>query len=463
MAGHIERRGENSFRLIVSNGTAADGNRIVHKKTIKVSPIITEAKKIKEAEKAMAAFVTEIEKGEYKKPTTLSFDDLFEKWIASHQGDKRLAPKTEARYREMYNLRIKNYFNKYKPENIDADVLDEFFINLRKSKRKDGKEGFLSEQSVKHHYRLLSAVFSYAYRKRLIKSNPMVFTEPVDAKQKQTDCFDETQVSILIDAVEQAELKFKVITHLAIASGCRLGELVGLMWDDINLEKRTINIVRTAQYISDFNKAEFLEKYPSYFEDLLNQNIVKIIESSENTIKLLDGLLDRKIIIKSPKTEKSSRIITLPDTVIHLLSQYQREQKIKQIKAANKWNRGFSWVFTDDFGDVMHPYTPSKWFHKFIKNYNKGIIESEEIKKEQKAELLLKEISFHGLRHTSASLLISKGQDVVTVSKRLGHSNSGTTLKIYAHAFEKLDQEAADSLNSIFKEKESKKTNIIAN
>jgi len=463
MAGHIERRGENSFRLIVSSGTAPDGKRIVYKKTIKVSPAMTESKKIKEAEKALAAFITEIELGEYKKPTTLSFDDLFEKWIASHQGDKRLAPKTEARYREMYNLRIKDYFSKCKLENIDTDVLDEFFINLRKSKRKDGKEGFLSEQSVKHHYRLLSAVFSYAYRKRLIKSNPMVFTEPVDAKQKQTDCFDETQVSILIDAVEQAELKFKVITHLAIASGCRLGELVGLTWDDINLERRTINIVRTAQYISDFNKAEFLEKYSSYFEDLLNQNIVEIIESRENTIKLLDSLLDRKIIIKSPKTEKSSRTITLPDTVIQLLSQYQREQKIKQIKAANKWNRGFGWVFTDDFGDIMHPYTPSKWFHKFIKSYNKGIVENEKIKKEQKAELLLKEISFHGLRHTSASLLISKGQDVVTVSKRLGHSNSGTTLKIYAHAFEKLDQEAADSLNSIFKEKESKKTNVIAN
>ena len=132
MAGHIERRGENSFRLIVSSGTAPDGKRIVYKKTIKVSPAMTESKKIKEAEKALAAFITEIELGEYKKPTTLSFDDLFEKWIASHQGDKRLAPKTEARYREMYNLRIKNYFNKYKPENIDADVLDEFFINLRK-------------------------------------------------------------------------------------------------------------------------------------------------------------------------------------------------------------------------------------------------------------------------------------------------------------------------------------------
>lgn len=463
MAGHIERRGENSFRLIVSNGTAADGNRIVHKKTIKVSPAKTEDKKIKEAEKALAAFITEVEKGEYKKPSTLSFKELFEKWISSHQGDKRLAPKTEARYREMYELRIEEYFKKYKLEKIDADALDDFFINLRRSKRMDGKNGFLSEQSVKHHYRLLSAVFSYAYRKRLIKSNPMVFAEPVDAKQKQSECFDESQVSLLVDAVESIELKFKAIVHLAIASGCRLGELVGLTWEDIDTEKKTISIIRTVQYISDFDKTEFLEKYPSYFEDLLNQGIVRIIESRENTVKFLDGLLDRKVVVKSPKTEKSSRTITLPDTIIQLLSQYQREQKIKQIKAANKWNKGFGWVFTDDFGDVMHPYTPSKWFHKFIEEYNKGIMENEDIKKEQKVDYLLREISFHGLRHTSASLLISKGQDVVTVSKRLGHSNSGTTLKIYAHAFEKLDQEAADSLNSLFKKKDPGKANSKAN
>jgi len=453
MAGSIERRGENSFRLIVSNGTAADGNRIVHKKTIKVSPLKTEDKKVKEAEKALAAFITEIEKGEYSKPSEYSFDDLFEKWINSHQGDKRLAVKTEARYREMYDLRIKDYFAKYKLENIKADALDEFFIKLRKEKRMDGREGFLSEQSIKHHYRLLSAVFSFAYRKQFIKTNPMEFTEPIEAKQKQTACFDEVQASILMGALENAELKFKTIINLDIASGCRLGELVGLTWDDIDFKKNTIQIVRSAQYVSDFNKDEFLKKYPGYYDDLINQNIASILDDKANTIKFLEGLLDRNIIIKSPKTEKSSRTIKISKSVIDLLTQYQHEQKVKRAKAANKWYDGFGWIFTDDFGDIMHPYTPSKWFHNFIPEYNASVMANEKIKKDDKSKYLLKEITFHGLRHTAASLLISMGTDVVTVSKRLGHSNTSTTLNIYSHAFEKLDQEAANNLDGLFTKK----------
>lgn len=452
MAGSLQKltnnpKGQlNTYKLTVSCGFGDNGKRLREYKTIHVTSD-------KAAEKALAAFVTEIEKGEYTKPCEYSFDELFEKWLNSHQGDKKLAVKTESRYREMYNLRIKDYFSKYKLEKINAAVLDDFFINLRKEKRKDGREGFLSEQSIKHHYRLLSAVFSFAHRKQFVKSNPMVFTEPVEVRQKQTVCFDEMQVSTLMDALESVELKFKTIIHLAIASGCRLGELVGLTWDDINFEKNTISVIRTAQYISDFNKDEFLKKYPNYHDDLINQGTISVLSNKADTVKYLNNLLNRNIVIKSPKTEKSSRIITISKSVIELLAQHQHEQKVKQVKAANKWCKGYNWIFTDDFGNIMHPYTPSKWFHSFIAKHNTTIMNNDEIKVDDKAKYLLKEVTFHGLRHTAASLLISMGKDVVTVSKRLGHSNSGTTLKIYAHAFEKLDRDAADSLDGIFKKK----------
>lgn len=444
---------ENTYKLTVSHGFGDNGKRLREYKTIHVTSD-------KAAEKALAAFVTEIEKGEFTKPCEYSFDELFEKWINSHQGDKRLAPKTEARYREMYDLRIKDYFCKYKVDKINATVIDDFFTELRKSKRKDGRKGSLSEQSIKHHYRLMSAVFAYAYRKQLIKSNPMEFAEPISVKQKQAVCFDELQVSALIDILESVELKFKTIIHLDIASGCRLGEIVGLTWDDIDFDNSTINIKRTAQYIPDFNKIDFLKKYPSYFDELLSQGIVSIINNNVDTIKYIDSLLDRHIIIKDPKNEKSIRTIKISRPVMDLLSQYQHEQKVKQVKAANKWHKGFSWVFTEDFGDLMHPQTPSKWFHKLIKSNNGKVMADQNICEEEKQKYLIKEVSFHGLRHTSASLLISKGKDVVTIANRLGHSNSNTTLKIYAHAFEKLDQEAADSLDNLFKKKnDENKTN----
>lgn len=437
---------ENTYKLTVSHGFGDDGTRLREYKTIHVTSD-------KLAEKALAAFLTEVEKGEYTKPCEYSFDEMFNKWLQSHQGDKKLAVKTEARYREMYDLRIKEYFSKYKLEKINAAVLDEFFIKLRKEKRKDGRKGCLSEQTIKHHYRLLSAVFAYAYRKQFIKVNPMAFTEPIEVKQKQATYFDEDQVSILLDAVESVELKFKTIVHLAIASGCRLSELAGLTWDDVDYENNTINIVRTAQYISDFSKKEFLDKYPNYFEDLISQGIISIIENKDETEKFIGNLLDRNIIIKEPKTEKSTRKMTISSSVMNLLSNHQHEQKVRKAKVANKWDKYSKWVFTDDFGGIMHPYTPSKWFHTFIHEYNTGIMSNEEIPEKEKPKKLLREVNFHGLRHTSASLLISRGKDVVTVSKRLGHSNSGTTLKIYAHNFEKLDREAADSMEGIFKKK----------
>lgn len=462
MAGSLKKltnnpKGQlNTYKLTVSHGFGDNGKRLREYKTIHVTSD-------KAAEKALAAFVTEIEKGEYSRPCEYSFNELFEKWINSHQGDKKLAVKTESRYREMYDLRIKEYFSKYKVDKINAAVLDDFFIQLRKEKRKDGREGYLSEQSIKHHFRLISAVFSYAYRKQFIKSNPVEFAEPIEVKQKQIVCFDNSQVTVLMDALENVELKFKTIIHLAIASGCRLGELVGLTWDDIDFENNTLSIVRTAQYIPDFNKDEFLEKYPSYYDDLVNQNIVSIFNNRTDTVKLLEGLLCRNIIIKSPKTIKSSRTMKIPKSIIDLLTQYQHEQKVKQVKAANKWHNGYSWIFTDDFGDIMHPQTPSKWFHKFIRENNSAVMANDKIKIDDKAKYMIKEVSFHGLRHTAASLLISMGKDVVTVSKRLGHSNSGTTLKVYAHAFEKLDQEAADSLDVLFKKKKDANINNKAN
>ncbi|URZ14082.1 site-specific integrase [Clostridium felsineum] len=75
--------------------------------------------------------------------------------------------------------------------------------------------------------------------------------------------------------------------------------------------------------------------------------------------------------------------------------------------------------------------TPSKWFSKFLRKNN------------------LKPITFHQLRHTSASLLINENINIREISKRLGHSNTSTTLNIYSHALKSADKDAADKLNTI--------------
>lgn len=86
--------------------------------------------------------------------------------------------------------------------------------------------------------------------------------------------------------------------------------------------------------------------------------------------------------------------------------------------------------------------TPSNKLKKFIKFHNETIVDK---------DLFLPTITFHKLRHTSATLLISNNMDVKTVSSRLGHSSTNTTLEIYAHTWKKKDEEAAELMENILK------------
>ena len=88
-------------------------------------------------------------------------------------------------------------------------------------------------------------------------------------------------------------------------------------------------------------------------------------------------------------------------------------------------------VFTGRKGFPIHPDAVTGWFHKFIAKNN------------------LPQISVHSLRHTNATLLISRGTDIKTVANRLGHSSTSTTGNIYAHAINSADTAAAGLLNSI--------------
>jgi integrase len=259
----------------------------------------------------------------------------------------------------------------------------------------------------------------------------MVFTEKIYVEPKESVCYDEIQANKLLDLLESVDTKFKVITNLALASGCRIGELGGLTWDCIDFQNNTINIKQVAQYISKLDKAKILQKYPNTPLDLLERNI----------------------IIKQPKTKKSKRDIPIHSDVMELLSDYQHKQKVRKVELANKWKKDSNWVFTDETGDLMHPHTGSKWFHKFLVDYNTGIMQDEEISEDKKKGYLLDEITFHALRHSNASLLIAKGNDIAVVSKRLGHSNVGTTARIYIHSSDTMRRKAADSMDMFSRNK----------
>lgn len=359
----------------------------------------------------------------HKKPPKQTFDDLFNGYLASHQGEEQLSIKTVTRYRQLYDLRIKDFFAKYRPEDTNALVVTKFFTELRQSPRLDGKEGKLSEQSIKHHWRLLFSVFTWALEMELIQKLPMQSKKrkkkakkTVDAKR--VEAYGQDQADKLFEVLEGVELKYKTIIYLAIDSGCRLGELVGLTWDKVDFKKGQIRITQAAQYISEIGKSisfeEVLSQYPDTPEDLL----------------------ERRIVITPPKTDESTRTINISPFVLEILQDWQHAQKVERMAKANKWKES-TWIFTDTFGDLINPNIPSKFLHQLLADNN------------------LPKLRFHGLRHTCASLLLDQGQNIAAISRRLGHSNVSTTSGIYIHSSDTQDRESAAKMDSIYKRKKT--------
>ncbi|MDF2892066.1 MAG: hypothetical protein K0R80_2433 [Clostridia bacterium] len=411
----IEKRGENSYRLTVSCGYDKQGKQIRKSKTIDLTHISIK-KQETEAQKQWILFKEEIEKGIYLDAGKITFEDFITKWLKEY-AEVSLAPKTLARYKEILDSRVIPALGHLKLNKIQPTHLTEFYNNLRESGiRKDGKEGGLSERTILHHHRIISTILTAAVQWQFILNNPAERLKPPKVEKKETKHFDEEQIQYIFELLEQEPIKYKTMIHLAVFGGMRMGELSGLEWQDFDSQKQMLTIRQSSQYIPG-----------------------------------------KGIFTKSPKNESSKRLISLPKSIVSLLNEYKLWQNGEKATMDDLWVDSKR-IFTKNDGTPIFPDTPSRWFTKFIKRHNKNIMKSKDMAEQDKGNFLLPNVSFHGLRHTNATLLISQGVDVTTVSKRLGHARTSTTTDIYAHSLRKSDLEAANKLDSLFnKQAEARK------
>ncbi|UNC92420.1 tyrosine-type recombinase/integrase [Candidatus Contubernalis alkaliaceticus] len=454
MAGSIEKRGKNSWRLTVSCGIDSKGKQIKKTRTIKTNAKSDSASR-KEAEKALDLFVAEVEAG-ITGTGRMSFKEFCEKWLKEY-AEIELAPKTIHRYKDILETRIIPALGHHKVEHIKPMHLLEFYNTLRKegtrlngkylaqpylqellikdnidlkelaeqssidrrtltrvlngkpvshgtalavSKtlgvEKDklfapkGENGGLSERTILHHHRLISSILTTAVQWQIVMTNPAARVKAPRVKKKEAGHFDEEATAKVLKTLEEEPFKYRGAVLLALASGCRRGEIMGLEWQDVNFEENTITIKQAAQYIP--GQGSFT---------------------------------------KSPKNESSERVISIPASVMALLKKYKVHQNEERMKLGDIW-QGSERLFTTWNGQAMHPDTLSNWFPKFLKRHN------------------LPHLNFHGLRHTAATLLIGQGLDIVALSSRLGHSDRSTTINIYTHALKRTDKEAADKMEVFF-------------
>lgn len=250
----------------------------------------------------------------------------------------------------------------------------------------------LSKKTILEHHRLISAMLHKAVYWQLIPYNPVDRVQPPRAPKAQRKFYDDEQCKVLLKGLNElkdSEMKYKVAIILTIFTGVRLGELMGLDWENIDFKNKEISVNKSSQYLAD-----------------------------------------KGVFTKTPKTESSIREVAIPDFVVSLLEEYKLCYDEQKSFCGELWidsNR----LFVQADGKPMHPSTISKWFVKYV------------------AQIGLPVINFHGLRHTNATLLISQNIDVAVVAARLGHAQITTTYNFYVHPIISHNRLAGNALENL--------------
>ena len=247
----------------------------------------------------------------------------------------------------------------------------------------------LSDKTILEHHRLISMILAQADKELLIPYNPAAKATPPKAAKKEADYFQPEEVAEIVKALDNAPIKWKAMTYILIDTGCRRGELMGLQWSCIDLDKGIMMIKQALLYTKD-----------------------------------------KGVYVGPPKTGRPRAVCLAPET-IDVLKKWKTEQLRTKIRHADIWqDTGF--IFTKDDGTPMHPDSITDWLNKFSEEND------------------LPRIHPHAFRHTVASILIASGIDPVTTANELGHADANTTNAIYAHQIARARAEAAGVRAGVF-------------
>ncbi|MCI8592925.1 MAG: site-specific integrase [Lachnospiraceae bacterium] len=421
----IKKRGS-SYLVTVSLGRDSQYRKITKSATFRPDPVTarghrkTEKSLLKEAEAFAAEFEKKVKTGQILDGEKLTFELYAGKYLKEY-AEVFQAPRTLESTRAAIKI-FTHDFGHMPIGNLNPLFLQEY-VNAMTRTPLRGKPGVLSPGTVRRRTAVLSAMLSQAVRWNLIPSNPMdrVQIQGGAAPEPKTMCFNQEQAEIFLKALDnpliyeygarsragghvqgyqsehQISLQLKLFFYLAMFTGCRRGELIALTWPDIDFNSCSLSVTKSC------------------------------------------CRADGQTIIKETKTKGSTRILALPKAVLEIALQWKTQQLRYRLAIGTQW-AGDDSVFIRWDGSRMGLDTPYQAFRRIIKNYNAN---------RAPGAPELPEIPLHGLRHTAATLLISRGVDVRTVSGRLGHASTSTTMNIYAEFLKEMDRGASDELEKM--------------
>lgn len=380
----IRKRG-NSYQIRVSCGYDTKGNQVVQTTTWTPEAGMTPRQVEKEVQKRAILFEENCLKGQVT--ANVKFEEFAEQWFTEYAA-LNLRNTSYQRMRQL-TKRVYPALGHFRIDKITSRQIQQFINDLatNATNRNTGKP--LSRKTVVHHLSFISDVFGYAVKMAMLTDNPCRRVSVPKGEKREKEIYTLEEIEQLFGLLEGAPLKYRTFFTLALYSGFRRGELLGLEWKDIDWDGGVINVRRTSNYT------------PS-----------------------------KGIYTDTTKTKKSQRSLKFPPMVMELLKAYKDEQD------EERTNLGSKWVETDRLfvkwnGEPQHPNTTYTWFLRFCERNN------------------FRFCDIHSMRHFYASALINEGVDAAAVSGALGHSVIGTTTSIYCHVFQQAQARAGDAIASV--------------
>jgi integrase len=378
MRGHIRAwRNSGTFKVWLEHPTV-DGKR--QRETFVVHGTR------KEAEAKMADRISEIERADFSRVDRSNVKDAAERWHRARKGD--VGARTHSGYEAVFRDYINPAFGDVALRKLTPLHIEDALAKWREAVPKGHKKGRLKPRSLHRIYATLNTMLKQCMRWGLIARNPCDSVTAPSRGRSEIGALDENRALALLHGLRDTSLAAPV--HLTLLTGLRRGELLAMQWDDVDLERRVLNVRRS-------------------------------LEQTES----------RKWAFKDTKTLGSRRPVPLTAEAIDVLKAHRAEQNRVRLKTAGSYN-GQRMVFPNPAtGDVWDPGKFSEAFRRAAKRLKAGV-------------------TFHGLRHSFATIALRARVPMKLVSDILGHTTTAITQDLYTHVLDDMQHDAADRVGEAF-------------
>jgi len=372
----VRRRGRNSWEVTVELGRdPLTGRRRRQSQTIRGTR--------RDAEAVRVHLLHRITTGIDLEPTRLTVAAYLERWLDAVRPN--LAPTTRRSYEGLLRHQVIRYIGAIPLSKLRPLHVQQLYACLREEGRADGRGG-LGPRTLLHVHRVLSEALGQAVHWQIVARNVCQAVEAPQPRRPEMRALSPKEARRLLEIGEAADNTSGDAVILALHTGLRLGELLALHWEDVDLERGLVSVRRTLENVSGTT-------------------------------------------FREPKTAKGRRAVPVGPTVVERLRRLRRRQLEHSLAAGPSWQeRGL--VFAASDGGLLSGFALRRAFYRLL------------------SQAGLPRVRFHDLRHTHASLLLARGVHPKVVSERLGHATVGITLDTYSHVLPTLQEQAARDLDA---------------